>query len=138
MIIRLCEDTPKLALRIVQPGCSGKQLMDTGVEIHITPVECEPRRKTQMVWDGCIYREEKIENPIPSLTYPAFELDDDGRIVFYFDNRLWSLPPGRYHAHVWVGGCCDQTRLDIDLCNRPVMIEQVVTIGAAGCGDTEC
>lgn len=137
MIVRLCEDTPKLALRIVQPGCHGRQLMDTGVEITISPVCCD-RPSERIEQDECLNIIAVHKKEIPSLTYPAFELDDEGRIVFYFDAKLWALPPGRYHAHVSIGGCCDKTRIDIDLCNRPTIIDQVAVTEVAACGGREC
>lgn len=136
-IVRLCEDTPKLALKIVQPGCDGRQLMDMRVEIQISPVQCEQPQE-RIVLDACLNVVDVVKRQIPTLTYPAFELDDEGRIVFYFDKRLWSQPPGRYHARVLIGGCCDKTHIDIDLCNRPVIIEQVAVTSVAGCGDNQC
>lgn len=137
MIIRLCEDTPKLALKIVQPGCDGKQLMDLGVEIQISAAHCHIPQD-RVVVDICLNIIDVVRPQIPTLVYPAFELDDDGRIVFYFDKRLWVQPPGRYHARVLIGGYCDKTHIDIDLCNRPIIIEQVAVISATGCGDNQC
>ena len=138
MIIRLCEDTPKLAVRITQPGCGGRQLMDTRVDMVIRPVVCAERTHTHTYWDGCAFKEEVIPDPVPALRYPAFELDDEGRVVFYFDNKLWSLPPGRYQADIEIDGTCTQTTIQIDLCNRPVAVEQIAVTGASSCGDSSC
>lgn len=138
MIIRLCEDTPKLAVRIAQPGCDGRQLVDTRVNIVIRPVVCVERSTTHTYWDGCSFREEVIPDPVPTLRYPAFELDDEGRVVFYFDDKLWSLPPGRYQADIEIDGDCVHTSMQIDLCNRPVAIEQVAVTAKASCGDASC
>lgn len=46
-----------------------------------------------------------IANPwrgpdIPTLVYDAQEIDEEGRLVFFFDNKLELLPPGRYTAHI--------------------------------------
>lgn len=138
MIIRLCEDTPKLAVRIAQPGCWGRQLMDTRIDIIIRPVVCVERTTTRTYWDGCAFKEEVIPNPVPTLRYPAFELDDEGRVVFYFDDKLWSLPPGRYLADIEIDGACTQTSMQIDLCNRPIAIEQVAVTEKSSCGDLSC
>ena len=136
-IVRLCEDTPKMALRIVQPGCDGRQLIDMGVEIQISPVQCEEPQE-RIVMDVCLNVVDIIKREVPTLTYPAFEIDAEGRIVFYFDKRLWSQPAGRYRARVLIGGCCSKTTIDIDLCNRPVVIEQVAVTSVAACGGSPC
>ena len=41
-----------------------------------------------------------LANPIqpdfPVLVYDSFDVDEEGRVVFNFDDRLWELPDGRY------------------------------------------
>lgn len=138
MIVRLCESTPKLGLRIVQPGCTGQQLMDTGVNLAITPVNCPAPDLLEPYWEDCQLKWRSLRPEIPALTYPAFEVDDDGNVVFYFDSKLWNLPPGRYRGQVMLGIHCSRTTFDIDLCNRPVVIERAVTVATPPCGDTEC
>lgn len=138
MIVRLCEDTPKLGLRIVQPGCSGKQLMDRHVDLVITPASCPSPDYKEPYWEDCELKWRDMRPEIPALTYPAFEVDDDGNVVFYFDFRLWSLPPGRYRGQVMLGGSCAQTCFDIDLCNRPVIIDRAVAVDTPPCGEFEC
>ena len=137
MIIRLCEDTPKLALRIIQPGCSGGQLSSIeGVALRITEVQCYEPQEVK-VYDHCFNHVETFKRTVPSVTYPAFEVDDAGRVVFYFDAMLWGFPKGRYTAHVLLDDCCVFS-FDIDLCNRPVIVDQVVQIGVAGCEENQC
>lgn len=138
MIVRLCEDTPKLGLRIVQPGCSGKQLMDTGVDLAITPVSCPAPDLLEPYWEDCELKWRSRRPTITALVYPAFEVDDDGNVVFYFDSKLWNMPPGRYRGQVMIGGSCSQTCFDIDLCNRPVVIDAAVVVSVPACGDNEC
>lgn len=138
MIVRLCEDTPKLGLRIVEPGCSGRQLMDRRVELSITPASCPSPEFKEPYWEDCELKWKNMRPQIPSLTYPAFEVDDNGYIVFYFDAKLWALPPGRYRGEVLLDGCCVKTCFDIDLCSRPVIIEEAITIGVKPCGEFEC
>lgn len=138
MIVRLCEDTPKLALRIVQPGCTGSQLMDDRVNLVITPASCPRPEALIPYWEDCELKWRNERPGIPALTYPAFEVDADGNVVFYFDFRLWALPPGRYKGMVMLGEVCSQTCFDIDLCNRPVIIDKATTISVEPCGDSEC
>lgn len=137
MIVRICEDTPKLHLRVSQPGCDGAQLLGM-VELIIQPPACEQHERVHYEWDGCGYQPVVLPPDIPTLRYPAFEIDDDGRVVFYFDKKLWSLPNGRYNATVVVEGCCNNLTFGIDLCNRPLEIDQVAVTPATTCGDTEC
>lgn len=146
MIIRLCEDQPKLALRISQPGCSGGQLMGRGVVLNITSAACPGVLKSPLLWCGC-FADTRIkesdccnvpELDSPSLQYPAFDVDEEGRVVFYFDKKLWSLPGGRYRAILSFrdGGVIDT--FDLDLCNRPLVIDQVAVTDAKYCGDDKC
>ena len=138
MIVRLCEDTPKLGLRIVQPGCSGAQLMDRGIELAIMPASCPSPEHLIPVWEDCELHWESHRKPIPTVIYPAFEVDDDGLVVWYFDQRLWSLPPGRYIGRVLLEGHCISADIFIDLCNRPVIIDKAVAVIVPSCGDNGC
>lgn len=42
--------------------------------------------------------------PIPLLTYPAFRVDEHGRIAVRWDQKLHALPRGRYEARVLIDG----------------------------------
>lgn len=137
MIIRLCENTPKLHLRIVQPGCTGGQLLEK-VSLIIQPPVCVRQDKIHYEWEGCEYKAVVIPSEIPTLKYPAFEIDDDGYVVFYFDNKLWSLPSGRYIATVDIDGCCNDLTFGIDLCNSPLEIDSIAVTEETNCGDILC
>lgn len=142
MLIRICDNQPKLALRIVQTGCTGGQLLDLGVMLDIYPASCPHPLYSPQIWCGC-FVDNRVPvsgccdvplQPPPTLTYPAFALDEEGRIVFYFDKKLWSMPSGRYHASVRFerGDCIAE--FDIDLCCRPAVIDQAAVTDAKSCG----
>lgn len=118
MIVRLCEDTPKLHIRVSQLGCGRRALLDAS-ELIIQPPDGGAAPDT------------------PTLRYPAFEMDDDGRVVFYFDKKLWTLPNGRYNATVVVPGGKALT-FGIDLCNRTHEIDQMAVTTVAPCGEISC
>lgn len=134
MIIKVCEDTPKIGLRIVQPGCNGKQLMDTGVVLAITPISCPRPERLVPYWENCELKYRDETPRIPSLEYPAFDISDDGLVIFYLDRKAWALPPGRYKGYIIIGGHCSNTTFDIDLCNTSYVIDQAVVIPNP-CGD---
>lgn len=137
MIIRLCKDTPKLGLRIVRPGCNGKQLMDDGITLLITPVVCDRPERIEQYWDGCVLKSREVREELPGLQYTAFEVNDDGLVIFYLDDKAWSLPPGRYHGTLSIGGQCSDVRLDLELCNDKYIIDQAIVIENP-CGDNQC
>lgn len=142
MIIRICRGQPQLALKIVQPGCDGVQLLGLGLKLTIAPVHCASALKSPMIWCGCfadsrVHRADSCAVPTPdtALLYPAFDIDDEGRVVFYFDSKLDKLPPGRYIGYVNSTSGEQIDNFDIDLCNRPFRIEQVAVTSTAPCGD---
>jgi hypothetical protein len=51
---------------------------------------------------------------LPTIIYPAFEIDADGAIVFRLDNHLWSRQPGRYIGRVMVKSY-EAVTIDLDL-----------------------
>lgn len=136
MIVKLCADNPKLALRLVQPGCSGKQLLYQGITIELRKSRCGTGEKYRYVSDGCAIRTIIIPPP-PPICYPAFELDDDGRVVFYFDDKLFNQPSGRYWATILINNKCSGIEFDIDLCCDKLIIDQYAQTDAPY-GDEEC
>lgn len=135
MIVKLCEDTPKLALSIVQPGCNGRELLDTNIELRITKKSCPLGPVQEVVEDNCSVTTVWVEHAVPAVIYPAFDLDEDGRVEFYFDDKLWNMPSGRYEGEVLIGGLGTGAIIDIDLCNSPLVIASASVKPALVCGD---
>lgn len=134
MIIRICQDTPKLALKIVQAGCDGLQLMDDTIELELWKRHCEPCLRTEHFYDDCGIRRERQIMDETIIVYPAFDIDADGRVVFYFDDNLWNSGDGRYAATIKIAG---HTRLcfDLEVCMKPLMIEEAVLTSSTGCSE---
>lgn len=109
MILYLSQGMTSLALRIketihqnqltdwrclqllIQPGEAIQDVCNMGSPWILTG--CWPGHRTDV--DVANYRHE-----FPTICYDAYDLDAEGRIVFKFDHRLWSLPPGRYLGSV--------------------------------------
>lgn len=121
-IVRLSPDTPKLHIHIAEVGCDGRTLASECV-IRIYPVVCH-----QPTGCGC--------GPAPDpiwVEYPVFEIDDDGLLVFYFDDKLWSQPSGRYIGQIVCGGCV-VVEVQIELsCNKLYIKSMGITEGVTKC-----
>lgn len=138
-IIKLCYGQDELAIRLQQPGCDGRQVIGfSRYQLHIcAPAPCKPCRFTKFIFTGCWLGYEDWENKpykplheLPMLTYEAFDVTDDGLIVFRFDEELWRRPPGRYiFTFVYnygPGQFVPVAELDVDLCNAPTVLDKVV------------
>lgn len=130
-IIRICQGQPELALRIVQPGCEGGQLIEhEHIRLVIQAPHCEHRLKSPLVFNGCWpgfttpWRDDIIPHEIPALIYPAFTTNEQGETVFRFDDKLYKLPPGRYFGNVEFSNGTLITKLDLDLCTIPFIIDR--------------
>lgn len=105
MIIKLSAGATRLALRVKEFG-SNRQLIDWRMmQLLIQPGqhdECCGPNGSPWYLHGCWPMHPTgvdIANhrpDFPTICYNAFELDGDGRVVFRLDERLWSLPHGRY------------------------------------------
>lgn len=138
IIVKLCEDTPKLALSIVQPGCQGRELMDTNIEIRISKKGCPAGPVQQVEEDNCSVTTRWVLETPPAVIYPAFDIDEDGRVEFYFDDRLWNMPSGRYVGEILIGGYPTGAVVDIDLCNSILSVASATVKPITPCGDSQC
>lgn len=138
MIVKLCQDTPMLAVRIQKRGCDPQQLIDAGVDMCIYTATCCVPPRTRLIKKDCTWERIPIEPAIPTLSYPAFETDDDGRIVFFFDDKLWKLPSGRYIAQITANRIPVSNPIDIDLCNDISYVAEVSLIPTSPCGELPC
>lgn len=110
MILTITRYTAQLALKI-EELVSHSQLTDANnLQLLIIPGEindtcgCKPLTMgSPWLLHGCWpYHPTDVDvaNPqlpdFPTLAYDGFDVDEEGRIVFHFDDRLWELPDGRY------------------------------------------
>lgn len=139
-IVRLPCGQYELAIRIVTPGCFGRQIVGTeGLYLMIRDVDCGECGLTTLHFEGCWAGH---ETPVtyygcapdrPALVYPAFDVTDDGEVLFRFDDRLSELPRGRYIGDIKLAdGTCIRS-LDIDLCSTTALISRV-TLPVSVCG----
>lgn len=112
MIIHLPQGARKLAIKVTNNKDQGTLATYKGVQLHLIPggkcgCDCWEGGSPWVLhgcWPGKI-TDVDIANPwrgpdIPTLVYDAQEIDEEGRLVFFFDNKLELLPPGRYTAHI--------------------------------------
>lgn len=133
-IVRICKNQAELAVKIVQPGCNGGQVIGhEDIFLVIKAPKCPHRYKSPWIVEGCWPGYdgprgcEPTPDQYPAIYYPAFNIDDEGRAVFRFDNKLYRLPQGRYIGTIEFGDTTPIATLDIDLCNTPFSISEVVT-----------
>lgn len=131
-IIRICQGQPELAVRIVQPGCGGQLINFEDIRLVIQAPHCDCMPCSPFIVNGCWpgypgpFGEPACPaSELPALVYPAFDTNDKGETVFKFDNRLWSLPPGRYFGNIEFNNGMAIDRLDIDLCTIPFLVDRV-------------
>lgn len=140
-ITRICMGQAELAIRLVQPGCDGGQLVNyEDVRLVIAAPYCSHRLKSPQLFRGCWpgFETPWIDSPppheLPALVYPAFETNDEGMTVFRFDDKLWKFPPGRYIGTIEFNNGMVLAKLDIDLCSAPFILDKV-TVTSAACGN---
>ena len=131
---------PDLAVKLVEPGCNGGQLVDwKKIRLVISAPDCKHLLKSPLVFCGCWpgyktpWTDQTQPHELPMLVYPAFGTDEKGAIVFRFDKLLWGYPPGRYIGRVEVEDGRVLSILEIDLCASPVLID-TVSYSEQSCG----
>lgn len=111
MIITITELTPKLSIRLNTYGREYRVTNWKEIQLVISPLPgsgdcagfvplspwyfygCWPGVRT-----GVDVNASNGGFDFSPIIYDAFECDPDGRIVFLLDDRMWSLPHGRYHG----------------------------------------
>lgn len=106
MILHLTQGMSMLALRIKEIGSMRQVISWEDLQLLIQPGQhdaqscypngspwiltgCWPGKRTGV--DVANWRPD-----FPTIVYPAYKLDAEGRVVFHLDERLWELPTGRY------------------------------------------
>ena len=144
MIVRICRGQPELAVRVVAPGCDGGQLVDyEDMELCILAPKCTCEGPfSKIYFHGCGWWGHDIDRwneqqvppeQMPVLVYPAFDVNDNGEIVFKFDSKLWERA-GRYVGLIRFKDGTEITRLDLDICTTQFLADKV-TVKSYSCGD---
>lgn len=139
MIIQVCQNQPELTLRIVQPGCNGGQLLDyTQLRLVIRAPECKFLLKSPIYREGCwLYNppgeHEVPPHELPAIIYEGFDCNDKREVVFRFDSLMWKLPPGRYFGYVEYKDGTPITKVDLDLCTIPFIVDKATLNSPRGC-----
>lgn len=105
MILYLAQGMAELAMRLKNLPTGDQVVSWEDIQLLIQPGQwdrcCGPNGSPWILhgcWPG--HRTEvdiaNFRPDFPTLVYQAERLDDEGRIVFHLDERLWRLPPGRY------------------------------------------
>lgn len=143
-IIQICRGQPELAVRLVQPGCRGGQLVDyRNIRLVIQAPTCHGRQASHLCFKGCWpghntpWESRAPIQELPILVYPAFTLNGMGETVFRLDEQLWRYPSGRYIGNIELLDGTHLSTLDIDLCNVPVIIDSI-TLTEPSCNMELC
>ena len=142
MIVRICRGQPELAVRVVAPGCDGGQLVDyEDMELCILAPKCTCEGPfSKIYFHGCgwwghdmdRWNEQQVPpEQMPVLVYPAFDVNDNGEIVFKFDSKLWERA-GRYVGLIRFKDGTEITRLDLDICTTGFIADKV-TVKSYSC-----
>jgi len=142
-IVKICQGQPSLAVRLVTAGCDGSQLVDyKQIRMVIVAPERTPceRPLSPQCFKGCwpTHDIEKWNNSFilpesrPILIYPAFEVNDEGEIVFLLDSKLWQRQ-GRYIGRIEFLDGEHITDLDLDICSQRFIADRV-SLDTVPCG----
>lgn len=142
-IVKICQGQPSLAVRIVTPGCNGGQVIDykqlrlvimsppaKRCELPLSPQHFSGFYPTHDVdkWnESFILPEEE-----PLLIYPAFDVNDNGDIVFRLDRQMWCRR-GRYVGVIETIDGRKLVELDLDISTQQY-IADTVTVNSYSCG----
>ena len=123
MIVVMERKCGKLALAI--DGVDG---CIESATITLRPPCPEMYNETHYVHNGsaCGGVTEVIINNAPRLEYPLFEVSDVGEVVFYFDDKIESLPLGRFTADILINNT-QTTCIEIQLVKPKAVVTGATT-----------
>lgn len=112
-------------------GC-GDLKLDAHCDVY--RAGCHETRPRQRVWCQCRYVEQdEPEETRQGVRYPAFELDQDGRLCFYWDQLLLGQQAGRYDVEIYIKA--DKvSAFQIDL-RSAIRVEEIVNVAARDCAN---
>jgi hypothetical protein len=120
MIIKISRGQPELKFTLIQPGRGRRLSVPDGVRLVITAPAPKPQNRLSPIirkgsWGWPPVRPYPPDpHSLPAIVYPAFDLDDEGAVIFRLDEHLWRRPSGRYTGEIMIGGHL-VTAVDIDL-----------------------
>jgi len=116
---------------IVRDEC-GRARLDA--YIIVRRAGCRDIKPAVKVWCGCRYIEVEPEKDMsPAIKYKGWELDEEGRVCFYWDDLMLEQKNGRYDVELFV---CDEqsAHFQIDLRSK-VRVTEVVNRQARACAN---
>lgn len=115
---------------VKQDGCTQPKL---DAYLIVDRAGCKPEIKPRKIWCGCNYVEEEVEPELSGVKYPAWELNDQGYVCFYWDDLLLDRPDGRYDALLFISDK-EVAAFQIDLKSK-VRIESIANRQARACAN---
>jgi hypothetical protein len=110
MIIPIDQGQSELKVALTRPGTGDQLVSKELIRLVIKPPPKERFAQLSPIvrkgdWGYPLPLEDYPPNrdAWPLLIYPAFDIDDDGAIIFRLDRRFWQRPCGRYIGDVMVG-----------------------------------
>jgi hypothetical protein len=136
-IIKILRGQPSLAVRLVTQGAPGQQLVDYKNVRLVIMASREPRLEPPLspqhfsgYWPGHDVESWNdqfvLPEELPLLVYPAFTVNDDGEIVFRFDDKI-NKRMGRYLGVIELNDGTILTTLDLDICTQIWVADRVTT-----------
>lgn len=137
-IIKILRGQPSLAVRLVSQGEPGQQMVDYK-NVRLVIVAPREQREESLLsvqkftgfWPG--HDTEKWNDQFvppeetPIIVYPAFTIDEDGKIVFRFDDKIYKRR-GRYKGIIELNDGTILTTLDLDVSTQ-VWVADLITTG---------
>ena len=127
LLTNLCGEQ---VIPIVDDGC-GRQRLDAYA--LVSRAGCRDTPPPKKIWCGCSYIEQPVEPEPAGVRYRAWELDDQGRVCFYWDDLLLDQKPGRYDVAVHIADK-PAASFQVDL-RSAIRITEVVNRQARACAN---
>lgn len=135
VFVRIQPGQEELAVRLVQPGCGSQVISREDMRLVITAPQPKSALLSEQTFTGFWPGSETPWSDAVGagrdfmLVYPAFDVNEEGDVVFRFDDQLRTLRPGRYIGSVETASGTQLVSLDIDLSPTPLLIETLTLTG---------
>jgi len=135
MIVKVTGETVKTCLRVRERGCATPPKNCLKWRVRVQRVGCPPPPAQQYnCQDSCSALGPAMLSTLPQVSptieYPAFDIDDEGRVCFYWDDKLLESLPGRYRAEILDEQLRHIATFEIDLASTTLMIDQATNVYA--------
>lgn len=133
MIVKVHPNTAKTCIRIRPPTGDTPPRHCLSWVVRVQRVHCaKPQLPRYNCRPSCWAMGDPVAaEPVvswPLIEYPAFDFDDDGRLCFYWDDKLLASAPGRYGAVVYDSDSVKIAQFEIDLRGGELIVDQATTV----------